>query len=1525
MVVVSAFLRGLCQRLQATIAANDELPLGIDKELGRLLKAFVSIKVTTLEAAENKQSKSKVVQAWLCELKEAAYDADDLLDCLVMKAQEPEVEASVTDVVDQRRCLIFNCGQEHAATQTELMIQDIRSRVQKLMRKKPFSLNFHHRRSSNYMSHYEVEARKATSANSGKFGRDEDREKMIKLLTSEESCSHEDLSLIAIVGRPGVGKTTLARIVYDEPRVASHFPLKMWATASEVYDAGRLLRSIYESVDGYPLDDSVTMEIIVAMLKNTLAQSRYLLILDDVRNEIFNSELLQEQLKYGPSGSKIVITAENEEIAKKMRLPSLCYNLQGLSREDSWSFFKECALPIDQGSCKNSREIEEVGLKIVAKLEGLPLAVRMVGRLLCLNFNLNDWKMISNADVWRYKSEELRGVPAALWLSYQHLPPHIKQCFGCCSVFPRDHKFDKQSTVHMWMAEGLIQPQQGKQMEDLGNEYFDYLLNRSFFQFSSRRDESVAHEGIQFFDEENISEEYIMHGLIHDLALSITVCESLWLSPVSRSMKENVRHLSVWSDKDTIASVLDIGMLHNLRTLLFERIGSSSFDYDALFMNLRCIRVLCLSDIGLKNLPDSIGNLKQLRCLDLTNTSVTTVPHDLSLIAIVGRPGVGKTTLAQNVYNEPRVNRHFRLKMWITASEIYDAGRLLRSIEGSASASDFFTLEDAVTKVKYTLAQSRYLLILDDVRNEILNPELLREQLKYAPSGSKIVITTENEEIAKKMRLPFLCYYLQGLSHGDSWSLFKECALLLHQGACQNSKEIEEVGLEIVTKLEGLPLAVRMVGHLLCLNFDLNDWKMILKADIWRYKSEELRGVPAALWLSYQHLPPHIKQCFGYCSVFPRDHKFDKQSTVHMWMAQGLIQPQQGKQMEDLGNEYFDYLLNRSFFQFSICRKYVMHGLIHDLALSISVCESLCLSPLARDMKGNVRHLSVQSDKDTIANVLDVGMLHNLRTLVFYRTGSSSFDYDALFMNLKCIRVLCLSDNRLMYLPDSIGDLKQLRCLDLTNTSVNTVPHVLCGLRNLQILNLNIRLITLQPFHHRGMSNLINLRHLKVLKVDEMYKIGQLTSLQELGKFTVLDEDGHRIEELKNMTQLRGKLCISQLENVHTKDEAMEAKLNEKELIEELVLQWSWDYTWDGRPVESKFATLEALRPHANLKTLIIESNTGGKIPTWLEDGSLSSLETLEIRHCYDWDISLLRQLKSLKILRLYGMLRTQHVDMHNDRDVHQLFPCLRILDISRWPGFFETLHIKDCPKLRHQPADNSGPTLPSSLIDFKVLKCAGLTSDSFFVGMGRLHSLSSMVIKGEPAFDTDCPPEHLPVFTTLPWALVSLKRLKVAGCPRLAACSSSSDKSPMLLEYLEIKDSSLQILNGELLHSLINLQELKISECYELVNFPNEMEEGLHCLVSLKRLFIDSCYSIDSLPRELATIPSLEEVCVTDCHSIESIPEKGLPASLSMLIINRCGYLEQRCDKDGEDWSKISHVFYIEIDKRNVREETFS
>ncbi|XP_039128026.1 LOW QUALITY PROTEIN: putative disease resistance protein RGA3 [Dioscorea cayenensis subsp. rotundata] len=1067
--------------------------------------------------------------------------------------------------------------------------------------------------------------------------------------------------------------------------------------------------------------------------------------------------------------------------------------------------------------------------------------------------------------------------------------------------------------------------------------------------------------------------------------------------------------------------------------------------------------------------------------------------EESSLISIVGRGGVGKTTLAHVVYYDQNVASHFKLRMWVTASEIYDTERLLKSIGVSAAGfplRDNLEMDQILDILKGRLAENRFLLVLDDVRNEKLDWEELCKNLEYGLSGNKVIITTQIEEFVSKKRLPSFLHHLKGLSSEDSWSFFRESSCLNQLSSIENVAELEEVGMEIVTKLDGLPLAIRMVGCLLHSNIELDEWKMILNADVWKSNPNELLlyGIPAALWLSYQYLPPHIKQCLAYCSVFPRDHKFDKESLVQMWVAQGLIQAVQGTRMEDLGSEYFDYLLQMSFLQrlssgdksdmyelifysrteFSVDYaqpkplhssedKYIMHSSIYDLAVFITLNESLCLSSATMPCNSNKKKrrtrtrtrrrcgLTIQADNLDMAEISDSSMLDNVRTLLFYRTTiSSNFDYDVLFSKLKCIRVLCLSDTSLEDLHKSIGNLKLLRYLDLSKTSVAAVPEELCSLSNLQTLKLSDEPPSLQEMP-RCISNLINLRHLKADNCGEIYKLGKLTSLQELKEFIVSNEDGHKIEELKYLTQLHGELCISQLKNVHSEEEAKEAKLSEKEHLMKLELNWSLDYfSWDGHPghpIESNDAVIEGLKPHINLKELTIRSNGGTKLPTWLKDGSLSNLETLEIFECRNWELLLIGQLKILKTFRVEGLPVLRHVGLKNEDDDAQLFPCLQILDMSRCSsligiiplpltleairlnmvGLFtlpilqqiksstsysslaslhisscerlttlqagllehqsqcylqalhnlviqdcdelvylpehgfsalmslKTLRIGNCPKLRYKPSKNDSATLPSSLIDFKVIKSAALINDLFFMSMTNLHSLTSMVIKGMPDREEDQLPKH-PVLTSLPWellqhlkslkqleivdcewlvnlglqALVSLKSLKITGCLNLIACSSSSDSAPMVLEFLEIDNSSLKMMSLELLSRLTSLHELKFMNCEDLVMFPKEME-CLNCLTSLKRLYIHNCDELLSLPHDLALIPSLEELFITECSSIQSMPDMGLPASLMILVIKDCRRLKQRCKKEGEDWPKISHIFYIEVDGRNVKDETLS
>lgn len=142
---------------------------------------------------------------------------------------------------------------------------------------------------------------------------------------------------------------------------------------------------------------------------------------------------------------------------------------------------------------------------------------------------------------------------------------------------------------------------------------------------------------------------------------------------------------------------------------------------------------------------------------------------------------------------------------------------------------------------------------------------------------------------------------------------------------------MESIRKKVVQKCRGLPLAAETLGGLLRWKQRDNEWDEILNSKIW-YLSEESNILPV-LKLSYHHLPSHLKRCFAYCAIFPKDYEFEEMELVHLWIAEGLIQQSNGgKQMEDLGCEYFRDLLSGSIFQPSSNSsfKFIMHDLVND-------------------------------------------------------------------------------------------------------------------------------------------------------------------------------------------------------------------------------------------------------------------------------------------------------------------------------------------------------------------------------------------------------------------------------------------------------------------------------------------------------------------------------------------------------------------------------------------------------------------
>ncbi|PKU64082.1 Putative disease resistance protein RGA3 [Dendrobium catenatum] len=329
------------------------------------------------------------------------------------------------------------------------------------------------------------------------IGRESEKEKIVKLLLSDVQVSNK-ITVIPIVGMGGVGKTTLAQLIYNDPRIRQYFDLRIWIYVSEDFDLVKLTKEIYRSITNKSCEEHVGFDYLQDSIKKELMKfKRMFLVLDDVWNE---KQFLWESLKvpfHNAGVVNILLTTRNEKVADVMRTMNYC-RLGFLSKDEGWRLFNQYALCGDEN-------LMRIGQKIVNKCDGLPLAIKLLGSHLQFERDEDKWMSILESELWDLDPGTNEIFPA-LKLSYQRMPIHLKPCFRYCSLFPKKHIPDKNCLVWLWIAQGYIQPKiRGKTMEETGREYLDELLGRSFFQ---------ATESTDYFE---------MHDLIYDLAVFISL------------------------------------------------------------------------------------------------------------------------------------------------------------------------------------------------------------------------------------------------------------------------------------------------------------------------------------------------------------------------------------------------------------------------------------------------------------------------------------------------------------------------------------------------------------------------------------------------------------------------------------------------------------------------------------------------------------------------------------------------------------------------------------------------------------------------------------------------------------------------------------------------------------------------------------------------------------------------------------------------------------------------------------------
>ncbi|RZR76049.1 hypothetical protein BHM03_00000653 [Ensete ventricosum] len=667
-----------------------------------------------------------------------------------------------------------------------------------------------------------------------------------------------------------------------------------------------------------------------------------------------------------------------------------------------------------------------------------------------------------------------------------------------------------------------------------------------------------------------------------------------------------------------------------------------------------------------------------LKQLLLPSTDEESNAAKLSVLPIVGMAGLGKTTLAQLIYNDDQM-KHFEVRMWIHVSQYFDVIKLTRAMVECATGEPCLLSELHLlqSELEEQVAGKCFFLVLDDVWDDSRSHwENLRIPLLSAHKESKVLLTTRSHSVAKSMgTMP--CYNLEPLKDDDCWSLFCEKAF---HGRTQD-KCLVKIGKKIVQKCKGLPLTLKVLGLLLRSEEHEDRWSEILESNMWDLSGCQDSIVPI-LMLSYLQLPTTIKQCFTYCSIFGKGYQFLRQKTVRMWIAQGFIEIDGRRKVEDVGCEYFDVLLSRSFFQHSKQDGYfVMHDLVHDLAVSISEGECFRMDVLPgkecsgmevdreHNFPSGVRHSSLTfCFTSTEADFRPLFAAKSLRTLFLNYTSETMVEslmrhrhanvLNDLFIKLKYLRVLILDCTFFHRLPDSVGNLKFLRYLGVVSVNLKSFPQSICALKNLQTLEWDSVEKIMLP---QGTSNLINLRCLDGPYCASFPEgIGRLTKLRQLPEFQVPNRHGYAgMGELKDLADLQGELKILNLENVTDLEAAMKANLKGKPDLTTLDLRWSKDSGY----LNNASLVLQCLQPHTNIQEVRIHEYKHDHLSEWLCHPSYCKLVTIRLKSCKLSALPAFGQLLSLKHLSLEYIGGLEYI---GPTFFCGGFPSLKILELNR-------------------------------------------------------------------------------------------------------------------------------------------------------------------------------------------------------------------------------------------------------------------
>ncbi|KAM3321062.1 putative late blight resistance protein R1A-3 [Capsicum chacoense] len=307
---------------------------------------------------------------------------------------------------------------------------------------------------------------------------------------------------------------------------------------------------------------------------------------------------------------------------------------------------------------------------------------------------------------------------------------------------------------------------------------------------------------------------------------------------------------------------------------------------------------------------------------------------ELKVIPIVGMGGIGKTTLAKEVYTDESIRLHFNVHYWATVSQKHNVKEILLSLLRCEKGENFYMDDEAELAdiLQKSLKGKRYLIVLDDMwYSEAW--DAVRLCFPSENNGSRILLTTRNTEVACSAGTGSLSLQMDLMGTDESWNLFESIAF-------SNEvlpSEFKIIGKQVVDKCHGLPLSIAVVAGLLKSKRTIEYWENVAK-DVKSITNDPDKQCLDVLGLSYSHLTSDIKACLLYFGIFPEDEEISVKRLVRLWIAEGFLKLENDlegeaeKCLQELVDRCLVLVSKRSLDETKI-RSCKVHDLIHDLCL----------------------------------------------------------------------------------------------------------------------------------------------------------------------------------------------------------------------------------------------------------------------------------------------------------------------------------------------------------------------------------------------------------------------------------------------------------------------------------------------------------------------------------------------------------------------------------------------------------------